>query len=438
MRRPSATPALLALIGLPLALFALPAAATQVRGDVVRMKNGGEIRGRITTPDADGEMLTVRTLTGGRVVVERKHVEFVTRRSLVVERYELRAKATPEAIQAQWELAEWCRQNRLSEQRDTHLRRIIELDPEHEPARHALGYSHHDGRWMTREERMQAQGLVKYKGRYITPQELQLLEKSAAELERERQWFKKIHVWKEWLTGRNPERSRDALAELKKVEDPDAVSALSHHFREESDKRLRAVYVEVLSQIAGPKPVPPLAVQSLHDPDAEIRYAALNAIRPDQYATATPYFLRELKNEYNPIIQRAGAALRRVGDERAVPKLIDALVTTHHYRIRVPDTSNTLSFGSDGSFGGGQSVLPPQIELMLRTGQFPNGVIIHNPQGNPHARTKIVRVRRDHQNSEVLAALQKLTGESFGYDERTWRLWVAARKNETWNALNGR
>ena len=40
---------------------------------------------------------------------------------------------------------------RLSAQREVHLRRVIELDPNHAEARHALGYSQVDGQWATRE-----------------------------------------------------------------------------------------------------------------------------------------------------------------------------------------------------------------------------------------------------------------------------------------------
>jgi len=91
-----------------------------------------------------------------------------------------------------------------------------------------------------------------------------------------------------------------------------------------------------------------------------------------------------------------------------------------------------LSFGSNGSFANsGQSQLTPEIEAMLRGGQFPNGVIVNNPSVNQLQRTKIIKVKYDHQNSEVLTALQKLTGANHGYDKRNWRLWWTAKKNGT-------
>jgi hypothetical protein len=107
--------------------------------------------------------------------------------------------------------------------------------------------------------------------------------------------------------------------------------------------------------------------------------------------------------------------------------LIDSLITTHEYAIRVPGGGTAASFGVDGSMGGGGSVLPQGIEAGLRTGQYPNGVIVLNTPGvSMPQRTMMVAV--DQQNAAVLTALQKLTGENYGYDERLWRLWWAAKK----------
>ncbi len=42
---------------------------------------------------------------------------------------------------------------------------------------------------------------------------------------------------------------------------------------------------------------------------------------------------------------------------------------------------------------------------------------------------KMVTVTVNQPNQETLTTLQKLTGQNFGFDERTWRLWWAAEKN---------
>ena len=402
--------------------------------DLVKLQNGGELRGVIEVSDAQTGRISVTTLSGVRVTVARKQTRFVTRRPRIVEVYETRAKQTPNTVEAQWQLADWCRQQGpiLKDERENHLRQIIRLDPEHLPARRALGHVKRDGQWMTYDEARQAEGYVKYKGKYITPQELELIQKTEAELKAEQQWYRRIRLWKAWLTGSNDRRRQEGLAHLRGVTDPYAVPALTQNLADEKNESLRRLYVRILSQIPGPRPVKPLVSLSLTDADYELRYKALNAIRPDQYDVAMTLYAAELRDDSNTIVRRAARALERVGDERVVPDLIKALVTTHRYKVRVP-ANNSMSFSTAGSFANSGTPLPLDIEILLRTGQLPNGVIIHDPTANQMMRTKVVTITRDQKNREVLAALTKLTGENFGYNKRDWRLWWTAKKAGTVN-----
>lgn len=396
--------------------------------DLVKLRSGGEIRGKLfdRLTRKKGEPVVVETLSGGIVAVEAAVVKFVARRPMKVEIYESRAKRTAKTVAAQWKLAEWCRSQRLRSQRKDHLRLILEIDTNHKRSRLALGYSKYDGTWMTRDEWNRSRGLVKYKGKYITPEELELIEKSNAELAREKEWYRKVRLWKNWLSGRYSQRRQNlGVANLRGITDPDAVPALSKNFRDESKKTMRTFYVNLLARMKGIKPVAALVYQSLHDSDYEVRYAALNGISKEQYAVATGYFVGNLKNGLVVIVRRAADGLLRVGDERAIPALINALTTTHRYKIRVPDKSG-IGFGTNGSFGSSQSGMTPEIATMLRSGQFPNGVIINNPQSQ--IKTKIITVKYRHNNRPVLAALERLSGASFGYSKRDWRLWLASTK----------
>lgn len=407
-------------------------ASLSARADLIRLGSGGELRGSIVRIEGSGpgERITLETLSGAVVTVERGEIRFVTRRPKLIEEYESRVRRIAETAEAHWDLSEWCRQNALKEQRNLHLERVVELDPGHEAAHRALGHTLRDGIWMSRDEIMTAQGYVKHKGRYITRQELELIEKTQAERDQELDWFRKVRLWHGWLTGRHEERRQTGRLELEQIADPHAVPALVRFLGDDENRAIREFCVAILAEIGGAKPVPALVNLSLRDPDVEIRLAALNAIREEQREAAIPFYLAELKNDLNAIVRRAGACLGCFEDTRVIPPLIDALVTTHRYRIRVPgSTSPTFSFGTDGSFAGG-TALPPDVELMLRSGQLPYGAAVHQvPPPGQELRTKIVTVKYDHQNPEVLTALQKLTGENHGYDERTWRLWWAAEKH---------
>lgn len=404
-----------------------------LNADIIKLKSGGEIRGEIKEKSIrTSPQITITTLIGATVVVNQDDIEFVSRRSLIVEQYESRAKFTADTVEAQWELAEWCLKNRLRNQRETHLRRIIELDPEHEDANRGLGHSLHDGKWMTRDEYMTSQGMVKYRNRYVTPQELELLEKTDSELKAEQEWFGKVRLWLGWITGRNDQRRDKGLANFKTINDPHAIPALSRNMRENKSPQMRAFYVVTLKQIPGEKVVKPLVWQSLFDASTEIRYESLNAIPEDHYKEARDEYVAELKHDMNLVVRRAGIGLLRVGNQTVIPDLIDALVTKHRYRVPVDDLSNTItaSTGSGVSTSGGGGIpLPPQIAAMLANGQLPYGVQIDDSRSGRPKTKKMVTVKYDHKNNEILAALQRITGEDFGFDERTWELWWNAKKN---------
>ncbi|MDA1014451.1 MAG: hypothetical protein O3A00_08370 [Planctomycetota bacterium] len=399
--------------------------------DIVKLKNGGEIRGEVQESSVrTSPQITVTTLTGATVVVNQEDIEFVSRRSLARETYETRARLVADDAAAHWELAEWCRENRLTTERKTQLRMVVEIDPDHEDAHRGLGHTLRDGKWMSRDDYMTSRGYVKYKHKYVTPQELELLQKSDGQLRAEQEWFAKVRLWLGWAKGKHEQRRDEGFTKLMAIDDPDAVAALTRNMSEDADRRVRAYFVTILNQVKGSQPVAPLVKQSLHDVDHEVRYQALNAIKEDQYGLARETFVEQLKDDTNLIVRRAGIGLHRVGNESIIPELIDALVTKHRYRIPQDDLSDTISATTGGnvSLGGAGMALPPQIAAMMQAGQLPYGVQVDDSRSGRPKRKKLVTVFYEHTNEEILSALQRITGEDFGYDERTWKLWWNAKK----------
>jgi HEAT repeat protein len=136
----------------------------------------------------------------------------------------------------------------------------------------------------------------------------------------------------------------------------------------------------------------------LYDPDDEVRHLCLELlIKSGRPGIITPY-VRALKDKDNEIVNRAAGALGQIGDRDAVGALIDALITSHKFKVSDsnPD-QHAYTFSSEGnafSFGG----KGPQIV------------------------TQAVR------NPAVLDALIKLSGgTSFDYDQTQWRGWLAAQ-----------
>ncbi len=422
------------IVMIGLAAGAVLAGDGVARADLIKLSSGGELRGKIVKGRATRESVTLETLSGAVVTVSRAEMQFLTMRPVAVEEYESRARKLPETAEAHWEMADWCKQKALLKQRETHLRRVVELAPDHDQAHQMLGHVLTKSGWTSRDEMMERQGYVKHRGKYITTQELELVEKTESERQDEKAWFQKVKLWSGWLRGTaasNPDKPREGWQALESINDPHAAPAVTHYLSEHERREVRLLAVKILSHVGGDKAVPGLVKLSLKDGDHDIRYQALQGITPAQHTRALPMYVKELKNDFNPVVRRAGAALGILGGDKAVNPLIDALVTTHSYQVRVPGTSQqSYSFSTDGSFGGGNS-LSPDLQAQIAAGQFPNGVIVlDGTPGSIQSKTKLVTVTVNHQNAEVLTALQKLTGKNFGYDKRTWHLWWAAEKNQ--------
>ena len=407
-------------IGLVLVLLVL-APAGAVRADLVKLKNGGEIRGMLNIRGdklVQATELTVQTVTGGIIAIETAEVQFVTRRPLIQEEYEARRRLTPQTVEEQWALTEWCRSRNLRDEREAVLLAVIDLDPNHVAAHRALGHVQKDGEWTTRDEIMRADGYVKYKGRYVLPQELELIQRNELQLDAERGWFKKVHSWHDWLLSNNDARRLEAQQELLQINDASAVPALIKWFQNDPNEGLRLLFLASLANCPGEQAVQALVHQSLNDVSHVVRRKALGTIDADGRLIAIPLYVRGLKSPLNYVVIRSAGALAEIADAQVVPYLIDALITTHKYRVQITEQQPSYS-----STGQGTVVIPPEIELMLRTGQLPYGFQYYDATPPPPTRVRTVTVKHQHQNNEVLEALQKMTGENFGFDQRTWRLW---------------
>lgn len=403
-----------------------------VRADLLKLKNGGEIRGKLLplTNSGTSPVRTIKTLSGGSISVDTQQIEFITNRSLTIEEYETRAAEIENTTEAHLKLAEWCLKNHLRSQRNQEMENILLLDPDHKKARAALGYTKRDGEWMTRDEAMRKNGYIKYKGRYVSAVELNLIEKNEADLLEERKWIKDVKLWLAWMKNRQVQQQQLGLQKIQAIRDPHAVAALARLMGRHKNQMIRSLLVSTLAQIPGDKPLRPLVEIILTDPIETIRRSALNVLSKRDATNAIAFFIDALKNKSNVIVQRAGSGLEIIGTQSVVPDLISALTTSHTYRVRVPDATSTYSYNTNGTFGNSGVVLPPEIEAGLLAGRYPNGVIVL-PSQQPKVQMRTVSVKHFHRNESVLLALQKITKQNYGYDERLWRLWWSSTQNKT-------
>ncbi len=366
--------------------------------EVFALANGGRVVGELLNPSqSPRENYAIETSVGGRILLDASQVKQVVRlRPGELEYRKIRYGYADTAAE-QWALAEWCREQNLLSRRKIHLERTIELDASHAAANRALGYHLEGGQWVLPADVMTAQGYVRYEGRWRSLQEIQLIKAKEDATAAQGQWSRKIRMWRKWL---GTDRDGDARRNLLSIEDPHAVKPLETLLNDEEHTHLRLLYIDALSRINSPGAIRVLSLCSLNDAVDEVRLTCLDHLKTTGDPSVVDYYISQLGNKLNYMVQRAGIGLREMKDPRSIGPLIDALVTTHKFQVSQGGAGSiSPTFGSGAGGGGG-------------------GLSIGG-------RPKIIQ--RDFQNRPVLEALVAMTGQNFQFQEHLWREWRAAQ-----------
>lgn len=367
-----------------------------ISADTFLLQSGGQIEGQWLNRH-EQPLLRYDVLAGQvRLSLPVDQVREVRVASGAQQAYRARAEATPDTAAAQWELAEWCRKNGLSSERQVHLRRVLELNPEHAEARRALGYQFLGGRWVTRADVRRDQGYELYRGKWRTAQEIDILEEHARQELAEKEWLARLTRWRRDLEQR--ERKAQAMAALTQVRDPAAARPLGVLFAREPWRAMKFTYADLLVAIDTPVAHEVLLERMLADPDDEVFYGCLERLvrlRPPQ---ATSKLVEALRHNDNRRVNRAAIALGKLQDRSAISPLIDALRTTHTQVLTRPraEQATAATFTSEGTY--------------FKQGDGPKLIVNHV------------------QNQPVLDALAELTGVNFGFDQAAWRYWLAQER----------
>jgi len=145
----------------------------------------------------------------------------------------------------------------------------------------------------------------------------------------EEAWMPKIRGLISRLYGSDREKSQQAKNRLLNIDDPDAIPALSTHLGSSRDDEARHLYVVILHNMKGPKPVYYLVALSLYDSSPQIRSEARKGIREDQLDSARLLYIAALRSGPPQLARIAAIGLGEIGDPRgdSVPFLINALVS---------------------------------------------------------------------------------------------------------------
>ncbi len=145
----------------------------------------------------------------------------------------------------------------------------------------------------------------------------------------EEAWLPKIRARVSRVYAGDRSRSQQARNALLAIDDTDAIPALSTYLGSSRNAVARHLYVLILHNMKGPKPVYYLVALSLYDPSPEIRAEARKALREDQLDSARRLYVAALRSGSPSLSRLAAIGLGEIGDPRgdSVPYLIDALVS---------------------------------------------------------------------------------------------------------------
>ncbi|HET6329126.1 MAG TPA: hypothetical protein VFG04_30865 [Planctomycetaceae bacterium] len=224
----------------------------------------------------------------------------------------------------------------------------------------------------------------------------------------EEAWMPKIRTLASRLMGASPAQSRSAQAELLKIEDPDALPALSRYLATNRLESVRLLFVKIARGIRGPTPIYYLVAVALYDPSPQNREEARNSIGPERADFARPLYIQALKTRDQTLATLAAKGIAQIGDPNgdSIPYLIDAMV-----------------------FRSAQAVeLSPSRVFLLQCPACAEsrGVALtfHLVEKLPSNQPLPVKDR----NLAVMDTLSKLTDKKLGYNRAEWRNWWATEK----------
>ena len=210
-----------------------------------------------------------------------------------------------------------------------------------------------------------------------------------------------------------------------------------------TSRRCEFLLSQVLSNIPEEQATLGLVKQILAEPSPNVRPIIFEKLKERDRPTVVRSLSRALASEQIMVINRAAWTLNNLEAVEAVPALIRALLTYEQQIVMVPpNNSNVPQIGGAGALvpigvnnGGAAFMTPPVVAP---------GVVAFGTVSTPAYATAWPRAHRrrpdqhpaeprvvtfTYRNTEVLAALQKLTGQDFDYNVPAWREWVSREFN---------
>lgn len=350
-------------------LFALAA-----RADIVHLRDGKTIEGKVTRNEADNTY-RIET-TRGSVVKPAGDVQRIVKAKLPQEVFTERyASVDREDLNELASLVTWAREKYLVPQKQKVCGLILKIAPNHEMARRELGYTVFENEWILEKELRKKQldlGLVKFKGEWVSKEEQSRL------------------IFKE---------ETEQLATLFKSV--------------ESDNHIVVDYaVRKIMAYKGPRPYE-VFTPYLESPHESVRLVAVSVL--SQFPAAG----KGGKTRPSPQAVAAAQKIYRLAIAEPSPKVLK--VTNICLRKFHPDDTfrralATLIESGDAGIIERAREIASQLLLKKRIpGVFDLLVTRRGAAGNGIAEVK--------ENAQILELLSSSLGVNHGYDREAWKKW---------------
>lgn len=389
--------------------------AVSAVADILHLANGNQIEGQILEKTDEG--YRVRT-SFGTLVVPADTVKSIEEKPSPFAEYDKRLSKAEDTAKDQTALGIWCGENGLPNQEKKHLNRAIELDPEYEPARTALGYVKVNGVWVD--------------GRAIVrepPTSREAESKPSKPSDEDRQvtaiqgkWTRRIRAIRQTMLDATSDKLIESgRKRILDIKDPLAVLPLAKVLGDGS-LAARQVLVEILGRFQTDESTLNLTVIALVEPDNSLRYDAVTELVKRDDPRVVAQLRKALQSDSDALIRNAAVALARMKATSAIPELIDNLKVQ---RRKLTEVTVRRYFGAmEMDFGRDTTVTLPRgnrVRYVPTIGLGAAGAFVSSESEMQMQEVTVFR-------TEVQQALVAITGQNFGFEEAAWRRWYQERK----------
>ena len=394
-----------------MSVWALSLLAPDLHGDDfpdrITLRSGAELRVNIiTTADREnGSFVVFKTESGATVKLQRKLIASVLEAGEEFEAYNNHLKTREESVAWHQEMVDWCKsqpRGRIYFKNEIryHLEMIVGIDPENVKARKLLGYERvGPGQWMLESLLLDRYG-YEANGAKITPRLYRVIDDSLSQADQaEGDFKKKFNLWK-----RDVSRGRGSVGDFQQrlfelCTAQTAYTIFEEHAKTEKSPVVRSLYIEALGKAPCRASTGGLSWFAVNDPSPALRDRSTVLLSQSTFdqQLAMNRISEFVVNPDNAVINSAGNAIKELsGDDsnaqvrEVMLRLADALVTEHQF-----------STGAAGA-GGINATFSDNGLQSFTAGDQPTTVV------------------RSIQNHSVLAALRKMTGKNFGFNQQRW------------------